>query len=53
MKGDEVDPQYAGAVDTSVARTARYLDLGEPRFAKDALTKAFKGIGLYATNNVK
>ena len=27
MKRNEVDPQYAGAVDATIARTARYFNL--------------------------
>ena len=51
MEGDQVDPQHAGAIDTTIAGTARDLDLGESRFPKDALTKTLEGIGRNITNN--
>ncbi len=53
MKRDEVDPQYAGTVDTAISRTTRYFYLYESRFPKDALAKTFGGIGLHAANDAK
>ena len=53
MKGDEVDPQHAGAVDTTIARPARDLNLSEARFPKDQLTETLEGGGRDATNNIE